>query len=249
MQDNQLSDKVALITGGTRRIGKAIAEKLHREGMRVMIHYRSSRKDTDSLLAEFNAVRPDSAASVQGDLTDVATPEHIILETAHAFGRLDALINNASTFYPTAIDEATEQQWQDLMATNLKAPFFLSQAAATLLRQYQGSIVNIVDIYGQRPLKSHSIYCASKAGLIMLTKALARDLAPSVRVNAVAPGAILWPQNDPDEISQKRIIALTPLKRMGTPAEVAAVVAFLIRDATFSSGQVIDVDGGRSIVW
>ena len=248
MQDNPLADKVALITGGARRIGKEIAQRLHREGMRVMIHYRSSQKDADELLAELNVIRPDSASAVQGDLADAATREHIMLETTHVFGRLDALINNASTFYPTPIDEATEQQWQDLMAINLKAPFFLSQAAASLLAEYQGSIVNIVDIYGQRPLKSHSIYCASKAGLIMLTKALARDLAPSVRVNAVAPGAILWPENNPDEVLQQRIIARTPLKRMGTTAEIAAVVVFLIRDATFSSGQVIDVDGGRSIV-
>ncbi len=171
-----------------------------------------------------------------------------MLETVHTFGRLDALINNASTFYPTPIKDATEQQWEDLMTINLKAPFFLSQAAASLLAEYHGCIVNIVDIYGHRPLKSHPIYCTAKAGLIMLTRALARDLAPSVRVNAVAPGAILWPENDADEVSQQRIIARTPLKRMGTPAEIAAAVVFLIRDAGFSSGQVIAVDGGRSVV-
>ncbi len=248
MQDNPLTDKVALITGGARRIGREIASRLHDEGMRVMIHYRGSRDDADALVTELNGSRPDSAASVPADLADNGAVEQIMLETVHAFGRLDALINNASTFYPTPISEATEQQWEDLMTVNLKAPFFLAQAAASVLEEYRGCIVNIVDIYGHRPLKSHPIYCAAKAGLIMLTRALARDLAPSVRVNAVAPGAILWPENDADEVSQKRIIARTPLKRMGSPAEIAAAVAFLIRDASFSSGQVIAVDGGRSVV-
>ncbi len=248
MQDNPLTDKVALITGGARRIGREIACRVHKEGMRVMIHYRSSREDGNALVSELNTSRSDSAASVQGDLADATAPEQIMLDTVHTFGRLDALINNASTFYPTPITDATEQQWEDLMAINLKAPFFLSQAAASLLHEYQGCIVNIVDIYGHRPLKSHPIYCAAKAGLIMLTRALARDLAPSVRVNAVAPGAILWPENNADELSQQRIIARTPLKRMGTPAEIAAAVVFLIRDASFSSGQVITVDGGRGVM-
>jgi pteridine reductase len=248
MQDNPLTDKVALITGGARRIGREIACRLHNEGMRIMIHYRSSGEDANALLSELNASRSDSAASVQGDLTDAAAPEQIILETVHKFGRLDALINNASTFYSTPVNDATEQQWDDLMAINLKAPFFLSQAAASLLDEYHGCIVNIVDIYGRRPLKSHPIYCAAKAGLIMLTRALARDLAPTVRVNAIAPGAILWPENYADEVSQQRIIARTPLKRMGSPTEIAAAVVFLIRDASFSSGQVISVDGGRCVV-
>jgi pteridine reductase len=248
MQDNPLTDKVALITGGARRIGREIARRLHKEGMRVMIHYRSSRDDANALLSALNTSRADSAASVRADLANATAPEQMLLETVHTFGRLDALINNASTFYPTPIKDATEEQWNDLMAINLKAPFFLSQAAASLLVEYEGCIVNIVDIYGRRPLKSHPIYSAAKAGLIMLTRALARDLAPSVRVNAVAPGAVLWPETDADEVSQQRIIARTPLKRMGTPAEIAAAVVFLIRDAGFSSGQVIAVDGGRSVV-
>lgn len=248
MQDNPLTDKVALITGSARRIGREIARRLHKEGMRIMIHYHASREDADALMSDLNARRSDSAAAVKGDLADASAPEQIMLETVHAFGRLDVLVNNASTFYPTPIKDATEQQWEELIAINLKAPFFLAQAAASLLDEYDGCIVNIVDIYGRRPLESHPIYCTAKAGLIMLTLALACDLAPSVRVNAVAPGAILWPENDADELSQQRIIARTPLKRMGTPAEIAAAVLFLIRDASFSSGQVIAVDGGRCLV-
>ncbi len=248
MQDNPLTDKAALITGGARRIGREIVRQLHEAGMRVMIHYRSSADDARALQRKLNAARPDSAALVQGDLMEAEASEHVMLETIHAFGRLDALINNASTFFATPVEEATEDQWVDLMGTNLKAPFFLSQAAASALRKNRGCIVNIADVYGLRPLKAHPIYCSAKAGLIMLTRSLARDLAPSVRVNAVAPGAILWPEDNADEVSAQRIIARTPLKRMGTPAEIAAAVLFLVRDATFSTGQILVVDGGRQVV-
>ncbi len=248
MQDNPLTDKAALITGGARRIGREITRRLHAEGMRVMIHYRSSEEDALTLQSELNAARPGSAALVQGDIMKTDTSDDILLETVHAFGRLDALINNASTFYPTPLGDATRDQWEELMGTNLRAPFFLAQAAASALQKHHGCIVNIADIHGLQPLKAHPIYCSAKAGLIMLTRALARELAPSVRVNAVAPGAILWPENSEDRVSRQRIIARTPLKRMGTPAEIAAAVVFLVRDATFSSGQILVVDGGRCVV-
>ncbi len=247
MQDNSLRDKVALITGGTRRIGAQIARALHREGMRLIIHYRSAIQDAHALQSILTEQRPDSVMLVKGDLLDIHKVTHLIREAINAFGRLDVIVNNASTFYPTPIGTATPAQWDDLMGTNMKAPFFLAQTAAPELRRTAGCIVNIADVYGERPLKDHVIYCAAKAGLIMLTRALARDLAPEVRVNAVAPGAILWPERDTDQIAQQRLISRTPLKRMGTTDEVAETVLYLIRDATFVTGHVIPVDGGRMV--
>jgi pteridine reductase len=243
-----LVDKVALVTGGGRRIGAEIAKRLHFEGMNLVLHYHSSDKEARALQSELNEMRPDSVMLIKGDLLDNRKITHLVQEAAEAHSRLDALVNNASSFFPTPIGATSEDDWNNLIGTNLKAPFFLSQAAAPELRKTQGCIVNVADAYGERPLKNHTVYSMAKAGLIMLTRSLARELAPQVRVNAVAPGAILWPENDHDEVAQQRIVSRTPLKRLGTPAEIAGAVLFLVRDAGFVSGHVIPVDGGRSVV-
>ena len=248
MQDSALNDKVALITGGVRRIGAEIATRLHGEGMRLMLHYHSSDTEAHTLQTALNKERPDSVVLIKGDLLDNHKITNLVQESINMFSRLDAVVNNASTFFATPVGETSEEDWNNLFGTNLKAPFFLAQAAAAELKKSRGVIVNIADIYGIRPLKNHSVYSTAKAGLIMLTRALARELAPDVRVNAVAPGAILWPENDNDEVAQQRLISRTPLKRMGTPVEIADTVLFLIRDAKFVSGHVVPVDGGRSVV-
>ncbi len=240
--------KVALVTGGARRIGAAIARALHADGMQLVIHHRASREAARALQDELNAARRDSVMLVRGDLLDIAKLENLVRETLAVFGRLDALVNNASSFYPTPIGRTVERDWDDLVGVNLKAPFFLAQAAAVALRRCRGSVINVADIYADRPLASHAVYCAAKAGLLALTKALARDLGPEVRVNAISPGAILWPENDTDEVAQQRIVSRTPLKRVGSPEEVAAAVRFLVSDAAFISGQVLRIDGGRSVV-
>ncbi len=246
MQKNALSDKVALVTGAGRRIGAATAKRLHAEGMRVGIHYHGSRSEAEQLAHQLNRARPDSAWPVSGDLKEHGDLRRIVAEVLERFERLDVLVNNASTFYPTPVGHATPDQWDDLVGVNMRAPFFLAQAAAPALTAAAGSIVNMVDIYAKRPLADHAIYCAAKAGLVALTRALARDLSP-VRVNAVAPGAILWPETDGSE-DREAIIARTPLQRLGTPEEIAAAIVYLIGPATFVTGQVISVDGGRSLV-
>lgn len=243
-----LTGKVALITGGARRVGAAACRRLHAEGMRIVLHYRVSEKEANDLRAELERARASSVALVQGDLLDTAGLAGIVGEAANAFGRLDVLVNNASSFYPTPIGAATEQQWDDLIGTNLKAPFFLAQAAASHLREHRGCIVNIVDIHGERPLKGYPIYSAAKAGLVMLTKSLARELAPEVRVNAIAPGTIIWPERGLDETVKQQILERTPQKRPGGPEDIARTMLFLIRDADYITGQVIAVDGGRSVV-
>jgi len=250
MQDRDagLTEKVALVTGGSKRIGAEIAKSLHLEGMNLILHYHSSDQEARALQSELNEARPKSVVLVKGDLLDNHKITHLIQEAIKVNARLDALVNNASSFFPTPIGSTSEEDWNDLIGTNLKAPYFLSQAAAPELRKRYGCIVNIADIYGERPLKNHSVYSIAKAGLIMLTRSLARELAPEVRVNAVAPGAVLWPENDRDRVAQQRIVSRTPLKRTGTPAEIARAVLFLIRDAEFVSGHVIPVDGGRSVV-
>lgn len=247
MQDNVLDDKVALITGGARRIGAEIARTLHDAGMRLIIHYRNSDKDAHELQEQLGKKRAESVILVKGDLLDVHKITNLIKEASNTYGRLDAVVNNASTFYPTPVGEATEEHWNDLIGTSFKAPFFIAQAAAPQLRKNQGCIVNIADIYGMQPLKSYPIYSSAKAGMIMLTRALAKELAPEVRVNAVAPGAILWPENDENQIAHQRIISRTPLKRMGRPDEIAGAVLYLIRDARFTTGHVLTVDGGRTV--
>ena len=248
MNSNQNNDnKVALITGGVRRIGAEIATTLHQHGFNLALHYRNSRDDAHKLQEQLNAVRADSVILIQADLHVTRGLHSLIHSTVERFGRLDTVVNNASTFYPTPIGEATEEQWDDLFGSNLKAPFFLAQAAAAALKQTNGCIVNIVDIHSDRPLKEHPIYCMAKAGLAMMTKSLAKELGPEVRVNGVAPGAILWPENDMDQLTQQRIVSRNFLKRQGHPSDIAKTVLFLTTQSPYITGQVIAVDGGRSL--
>jgi pteridine reductase len=243
-------DKTALVTGGARRIGAAIASRLHEAGWRVAIHYRHSREEAEALARELNTARAGSAVTVQAALDDAASCGETLREAIARCGRLDALVNNASVFRPTSVDEASQSDWQTLIASNMQAPFFLAQAAAPALRESGGAVVNLVDIYAERPLAGHPIYSATKAGLASLTRALAQDLAPHVRVNGVAPGAILWPEKQTaDEAAQQVLLARTPLARMGTPGDIAAAANFLLSaEAAYITGQVLAVDGGRSVV-
>ena len=244
-----LTDKVALITGGAHRIGGALARALHAQGMRLVIHYHSSEAAAHALQAELHQARPDSVMLVRGDLgSGERLARNLVFETVEAFKRLDVLVNNASQFYSTEFGQATEAQWDEILAINLKAPFFLAQTAAPHLKKCGGTILNIIDIYGDRPLINYSVYSISKAGLVMLTKSLARELGPEVRVNGIAPGVIVWPEAGLDEMSKQRIISRTPLKRSGEPADIASTAVFLIRDAAYITGQVIAVDGGRFVV-
>jgi pteridine reductase len=243
-----LAGKVVLITGAARRVGAAIARRLHGAGAQLMLHYRGAERDAHSLQAELNAVRKDSAALVQADLIDMAGLAEIVKNSVARFERLDALVNNASTFYPTPVGEITEQNWDDLIGTNLKAPLFLAQAAAPHLRKTGGCIVNITDIHAERPLKSYVVYSVAKTGLVGLTRSLARELGPEVRVNGVAPGPILWPEDGSfDEVARQRVISHTLLKRTGEPDDIARAVYFLVAEAPYVTGQIIAVDGGRSI--
>ena len=243
-----LQDKVVLITGGSRRLGARMARTLHQFGMRVVIHYRNSAEDAEALRAELCEKRPDSVVLIRGDLTEIAKVKNLVRQCASELGRLDVLINNASAFFPTPLKTTTEEQWQLLMDTNLKAPYFLSQAAAPYLKKTKGCIVNITDIYAQRSFGEHPVYVASKAGLLSLTRSLALELGPDVRVNAVAPGAIMWPDNGIDDLSKQRMVSGTPLKSIGNADDIAQAVKFLIADAAFITGEVINVDGGRSVI-
>lgn len=250
MQENTLTGKTALITGGARRVGAEIARTLHGHGMNLVIHYRGSRDDAHALKTELEKQRAMSVALVQADLLDTARLPEMVDEAAAAFGRLDALVNNASSFYPTPVGAATEHQWDDLIGTNLKAPFFIAQAAWLHLKKTHGCIVNIADIHAERPIKRYPIYSAAKAGLVMLTKSLARELAPEVRVNAIAPGTIMWPEGEAEvnDVQKQEMLARIPLKRSGSPDDIARTALFLIRDATYVNGQVIAVCGGRTVV-
>jgi len=248
MEANEsLSQRVVLITGAAHRIGARIAHTLHRAGANLVLHYRSSKVSAEVIAQQLNGQRARSVVLVQGDLHDMRRVPRIIDEAAAAWGRLDVLVNNASTFYPSPVGSVTEEQWEDLLGANLRAPFFLSQAAAPFLRTMQGCIVNIADIHADRPLKNYPVYSIAKAGLVMLTKALACELGPEVRVNAVAPGAILWPEHGLDEVTKQRIVSRTFLKRQGDPSDIAQTVLFLIRDADYMTGQVLTIDGGRSL--
>jgi pteridine reductase len=240
--------RIVLITGGARRVGAAICRRLHAGGANVMLHYRESAGEARLLQAELNHVRADSVALIQADLLDLNKLPAVIDQTLQTFGRLDALVNNASSFFPTPVGDITSQAWEDLIGTNLRAPLFLAQAATPALRKTQGAIVNIADIHAERPLKNFVVYSIAKAGLIGMTRSLARELAPEVRVNAVAPGPILWPDDASfDELSRQRIISHTPLKREGEPDDIAKAVHFLIADATYVTGETISVDGGRHV--
>ena len=240
--------KTALITGGAKRVGAASARLLHEAGANLMIHYRSSATEARALQAELNAIRPESVALIQADLLDIGGLPSLVNRTVATFGGLDVLINNASSFYPTPVGSIGEEDWIDLMGSNLKAPLFLSQAAAPELKKRRGCIINITDIHAERPMKNYVVYSIAKAGLVGLTKSMARELAPEVRVNAVAPGPIMWPEDDAnfDEVSRQRIISHTMLKRAGDPADIALAVRFFAMDTHFVTGQVLAVDGGRS---
>ncbi|MDQ2077583.1 pteridine reductase [Marinimicrobium sp. ABcell2] len=240
---------VTLITGAGRRIGAQLARSLHEAGYRIIVHYNRSVEEASALVAELNEQRPDSAAAFQADLNDITQINELARAALAQWQRLDVLINNASSFYPTPLGTATAEQWDDLINSNLKAPFFLTQALAEPLRQGRGCVVNIVDIHAERPLKGYPIYSAAKAGHVMLTKSLARELAPDVRVNAIAPGAILWPEQDAELAPQDRqdILDRVPLKRSGNPLDIAETVLFLIKNSPYITGQIIAVDGGRSV--
>jgi len=240
------NNPVVLITGAAHRIGATTARLLHHHGMNIVLHYRSSRDAAKRLQQELNQIREDSVILIQSDLHITSGLPALIEESVKTWGRLDVLINNASSFYPTKIGKATEEQWDDLIGSNLKAPFFLSQAAAPHLKKHNGCIVNIADIHAERPLKTFPIYSMAKAGLVMMTKSLACELGPEIRVNAVAPGAILWPENL-DEVAKQRIVSRTFLKRQGEPNDIAKTILHLINDAAYITGQVIAVDGGRSL--
>lgn len=242
-----LTGQVALVTGAARRLGAAIARALHAEGARLVIHHRSSRAEAEALARELNALRADSAITHAADLMEVAALSGLVAATLAAFGRLDVLVNNASSFYATPLGEITPQAFDDLIGTNLRAPLFLAQAAAPELRLRRGLVLNMADIHAFRPLKRHPVYCAAKAGLVMLTQSLARELGPHVRVNGIAPGPVLWPDGEMDGDLKERILDRTALKRMGTPEEVAKVALFFVRDAPYVTGQVLPVDGGRSV--
>ncbi len=241
-----LAGRLALITGGAHRIGAAIADTLHRAGMDLVIHYRSSRAAAEALRQRLQQRRPGSVHLVQADLLETGRLPQLVAACEQWRGRLDLLVNNASSFYPTPLETVDEVQWDDLMGTNLKAPFFLARAAAPLLRASGGAIVNLVDIHADRPKRGYPVYSMAKAGNAMMVKALARELGPEVRVNGVAPGAILWPEQGMGDDERRRILERTPLGRTGTPEDIARTVLFLARDADYISGQIIAVDGGRS---
>ena len=239
--------RVVLITGAARRIGAAIARRLHAEGYDLALHYRGSASDMQSLVAELDAARAGSTLALQADLAAFDRLPELVARTVGHFGRLDALVNNASAFYPTPMGQATPAQWEELFAVNARAPFFLAQAAAPHLRAARGAIVNIADIYADTPRADLAVYAASKAALLAVSRGLAVSLAPEVRVNAVSPGAILWPDGGIDADMQERLLAQTPLGRIGDPTDIAGIVAWLLGDAAgYVTGQVIHVDGGRS---
>ncbi len=240
---------VALVTGAARRIGATIARTLHEAGYRVLVHYGRSRGEAASLCDGLNHDRPGSALALSADLRDAAAVEQLAARARAAWGRLDLVVNNASTFHPASLAETTPAVLDEMVAVNLKAPLLLVRALASELRARRGAVVNIADIYADRPLRGHAAYCASKAALVSLTRSLAIELAPEVRVNAVAPGAILWPEGAGDDDAHRQsLVARTPLARLGDPAEIAAAVRFLAAAGGFVTGQVLNVDGGRSVV-
>lgn len=243
------SNPVVLITGGARRIGACIARHLHQLGYKIALHHRNSVQEAKALAADLNQLRANSVITIYGDLNQLNEIQQVVDAAVAHWGRLDGVINNASSFYPTPLGSVTQEQWDDLLNSNLKAPFFIAQAAAKALQISHGCIINIADIYADRPLKDHPVYCAAKAGNVMLTKSLARELAPEVRVNGIAPGAILWPeQNDEQQQNkQQNILDRIPLAREGDPEDIAKAVEFLLAQAPYITGQIITVDGGRSL--
>lgn len=241
--------KVALITGGARRIGAEIARTLHDAGLNIILHYNASEEDAVNLCRQLNQIRAHSVVTIQAELSEPESEKMLIKKALKTWNRLDVLINNASRFYRTVFGEVTHYAWEDLIVSNLKAPFFLAQAAAPALTLTQGCIINITDIHAERPLREYSVYCISKSGLLMMTKTLAKELGPSVRVNAVAPGAILWPEgkNVLSDSEKQKIIGQTALQRSGSAEDIAKAVLFFVRDADYITGQILDVDGGRTL--
>ncbi|HEX4052578.1 MAG TPA: pteridine reductase [Steroidobacteraceae bacterium] len=244
-----LAGRAVLITGGARRVGATLVRALHAAGANLLVHCNRSLQAAEALRAELERQRSGSTAVIAADLLDTSALPRLVDRALEHFGRLDMLINNASSFYPTPVGHISLAHWEDLMGTNLRAPLFLTQAAAPALRTSGGSVLNIVDIHGQRPLRDHALYSTAKAGLIMLTRALARELAPEVRVNAIAPGAILWPDGGMQEARKTRITQRTPLQRQGCPEDIARAALFFASAAPFVTGQVLAIDGGRSIAW
>ncbi|HWG30001.1 MAG TPA: pteridine reductase [Steroidobacteraceae bacterium] len=244
-----LTGKAVLVTGAARRVGAAVARALHAAGANVIVHFRSSAEPAAELARELNDARAESARLAECDLLDIEKLPGLVGAATDAFGRLDILINNASTFYPTPLGDITEIDWNDLIGTNLKAPLFLSQAAAAALRINDGLILNIADIHGMRPLGRHPVYSVAKAGLIMLTRSLAREMGPQVRVNAIAPGPVMWPEDGMDTHLKAAIVDKTVLKRPGSTDDVARAVLFFATEAPYITGQVLAVDGGRSVGW
>ena len=238
---------VALVTGAARRIGAAVARALHRRGLSVAVHYRRSRDEAEALARALDRERPGAAATFGSDLLGPGAPERLVSDVVSRFGALDVLVNNASSFYPTPLDTATEAEWDDVVGTNLKAPFFATRAAAPFLAAGRGSVVNLADVHGRNPVTGYPVYCSAKAGLIMLTRALALELGPEVRVNAVAPGIALWPEDDRDAQAHARAVQRVPLRRAGSAEEVADAVTWLALDAPYTTGEVLAVDGGRGI--
>ncbi|MBW4934340.1 pteridine reductase [Marinobacter sp. F4206] len=240
---------VALITGAAHRLGARTAQALHDRGWNTVIHYRSRREQAETLAASLNRIRPESATALQADLSDLDQVRSLGEVSAAQWGRLDGLVNNASVFYPNATPEARPEDWDAILHTNLRAPFFLLQSCLPALREQGGSVVNMIDIYSEKPLTDHPLYCASKAGLAALTRSWAKDLAPAIRVNGVSPGAILWPEGDAsvDDSHQQTILNKTPMARTGQPDDIARTIAFLMCDAPFVTGQILPVDGGRSL--
>ena len=247
MIGESLAGKCALVTGGARRLGAAIARRLHGAGAAVLVHYRDSDADATALVAELNAMRAKSAAKVKAELLAPIAPRALVGAALDSFGRLDVLVNNASTFFPVPMGQIEPSHWEELVGSNLRAPLFICQEAAPELAKQAGCIVNIVDIHAERPLKGYPVYSIAKAGLAAMTRSLAVELAPQVRVNGVAPGAIAWPEDGQfDPAERERVVATTPLARVGSPGDIAQAVHFLAC-ATYVTGQIIAVDGGRSI--
>ncbi|HUG98028.1 MAG TPA: pteridine reductase [Gammaproteobacteria bacterium] len=244
---HSLAGRTVLVTGGARRLGAALADAFHGAGANVVVHYRDSAADAAALAAALDARRPGAAALLQGELRDTAALPDLVARAAANFDGLDILVNNASSFYPTPVGEITEAHWDELVGSNLKAPLFLAQAAVPWLQRRGGLIINMVDIHARRPLAHHPVYCAAKAGLEMLTYALARELGPRVRVNGIAPGAILWPEPGLGEDEKAATLAGIPLGRTGSPGDIAACALYLAREGGYINGQVIAVDGGRHL--
>jgi pteridine reductase len=244
-----LTGRTVLVTGAARRLGAALARGFHAHGANVCIHFHRSAPEAEQLCRSLNELRAGSATTFGADLLDVAALPRIVGHATTTFGRLDVLINNASTFYPTPVGKVTPADWEDLFGTNLRAPFFLAQAAAPALAREHGLIINMIDIHAQRPLPGHPVYSSAKAGLALLTRALARELGPAIRVNGIAPGPILWPEAGMDEALKQEIVSKTLLKRSGAPEDIVRAALFFAQDAPYVTGQILAIDGGRSVGW